>query len=303
MYYVSLLIATTEVKNINDNNLKSFVMLIILFLSIVGMAHAQHLTTDMASVQANASINSHTNRPFLRVGYDEQPPFQYTDAEGQVVGINIARMRAILEEADVPFRFYPYPWKRIVHLIESGDLDVGMGASRLPDREKFALFSNEIFTHGSNALFVKNKYVDLFENFESLSMLQNLSIKIAIRRGASYSDEYEALLAEPAFQEKIVPITNTGQAIKLAISNRVQGFISPPEIAAFEFNKACVAGKFTEVYDLLAKESPAAYLMYSKLTVSAERVQQIDIAMRKVDSASSKYNTYSMPENPACPNF
>ena len=162
----------------------------------------------------------------LRIGYDYQPPYRYTDENLNAVGIDIDRISAILDAAGVSYSFHPYPWKRILLNIERGSIDIALSAGRLKEREKYALFSNSIFRYGSNALFVSNEYIEHFANFDELSDLKPLPVWIGVRRAASYSDEYEKLLEDTVFAEKLVVLNDIPQSIKLALSKRIQGFIA-----------------------------------------------------------------------------
>jgi polar amino acid transport system substrate-binding protein len=238
----------------------------------------------------------------LRIGYDNQPPFRFSNAQKVAQGIDIARISAILDHAGIEYEFQEYPWNRILRLLEVGDVDVAMAAAKLKEREVFAWFSNEVFNYGENVLVVKPEIVPAFENESSLSSLLIMDIKIGVRRATSYSDEYEALLSNPTFLSKIVQLSGVSQAIQLTLAGRISGFIAPPSIIAFETMKACLENNFVEVYDLLAKENSETFLMFSKKTVSIDTVNKIDKSMRALNSMGDQYNNeYTLPSFD-CPN-
>jgi ABC-type amino acid transport substrate-binding protein len=147
---------------------------------------------------------------------------------------------------------------------------------------------------------VKPEVAASFKNILSLDAIKEMDVKIGMRRGASYSDEYEALLFDPVFASKLVTLSNARQAIQLTNAGRIAGFIGNPQIIKFEAMKACIESEYEQVYDLLANENSETYLIYSKKTVDVPLVTRIDSAMREVDSASDKFNENYIPPSFSC---
>lgn len=224
----------------------------------------------------------------LKIGYDEQPPYRYTVNE-KAVGVDINRVSAALDTAGIKYSFHPYPWKRILRNIELGKLDIALSAGKLEERLVYAHFSTSVFRYGSNALFVNNEFAPEFAGFKQLADLRKLPFLIGVRRAASYSDEYEALLQDELFIERLVNLNDTEQAIRLAMSNRIQGLIASPHIVDYELKKSCLYDQFTQVYDLSQLQKIETFLMFSRETVSTEIVEKIDAAMLAVDSPSEQF--------------
>lgn len=232
----------------------------------------------------------------LKIAYDNQAPYRFTNSQGRAEGIDIARISAILDQAGIEYEFQEYPWKRILRLIQTGEIDLGMGAGKLEEREDYAWFSDEVFKKGSNVLVVKQAVAESFVAMSSLSSLRNMDIRIGVRRGMSYSDEYESLLSDPLFTSRLVSLTSISQAIELTSVGRISGLIAPPKIIEFEAMKACINNDLVQVYDLLVEEDANTYVIYSKKTVSPETVSKIDVSMRKLNSDSAKFEQdYVLP--------
>ena len=185
-----------------------------------------------------------------------------------------------MDEADIEYEFYRFPWKRIVRHIETGELDIAMAAAKLKERQQFAFFSEEIFKLSSNVLFVRKNYAQQFDEFNSLSLLSTIPAKIGVMRGTSYSDEYQLLLSDQGFVERLVTLNDVRQAANLAIMGRIAGFIATKEVALYELALRCESHNFIEVYDLLKNESTASFLMYSKKTITKALVNKIDETMK-----------------------
>ena len=236
----------------------------------------------------------------LKIGYDEVAPFRFTNGNNQAVGYDINRVSAILDAANIQYRFYPSPWKRTLRDIELGRLDMALSAGKIKGREAYALFSTSVFNVGLSALFVRNDYASDFSDFSALSDLNNMKVLIGVRRGASYSDEYDALLQEPLFVDNLVNLNDTDQAIRMAMTGRIQGLIASDEDIEHKLKELCLQNQFSLIYDLSQSEEIESFLMFSKKTVSADIVKRIDDAMLAVDSPSDKYKTSVEFDYPDC---
>lgn len=55
----------------------------------------------------------------LRIVTEEWPPYNYTNDNGKVVGAATAKVRWILEQADIDYTLESYPWARAIDLASS----------------------------------------------------------------------------------------------------------------------------------------------------------------------------------------
>lgn len=249
---------------------------LILFLLLFGHS------SNLFSYSQDTEYPEFTKTATLRIGYDDSPPNRYTNKDGNPKGYDIEHLSNILDAANIDYQFYSYPWKRIVRHIETGQLDIAMAAAKLEEREKFAFFSEEIFKLSSNILFIEKSYTEQFKELNTLSLLPSIPAQIGVMRGTSYSDEYQSLLSDPDFVEKLVALNDVRQALNLAITGRIAGFIATKEVALYELALRCQSHNFVEVYDLLKNESTASFLMYSKKTISRDLVNKIDQVMKRL---------------------
>lgn len=224
----------------------------------------------------------------LKIGYDERPPHRYTDVEGNPSGRDIEYLSNVLDTANIPYAFYSYPWKRVLMYIQSGQLDVAMSAGNTAERRTYAHFSHEVFSSSDNVLFLKDSLAAQVPELTSLSQLAEMRVKIGVTRGSSYSDEYELLLKNQNFVDRLVHLKTVDQTLQLALSDRISGFIASEELAQYELRLRCASNDFVPVYNLLENESKASYLMYSKKTVSPQLVEKIDRAMRQIGPNNHK---------------
>ena len=247
---------------------------LIIFLLLFGYS------SNLYSYSQDSGSQEFSKTGTLRIGYDDRPPSGYTDEDGNPKGYDIEYLSKILDAANIDYQFYRYPWKRIVRHIENGQLDIAMAAAKLEERQEFAFFSDEIFKLSSNILFIHKNYTEQFEPFDALSELSSIPAQIGVMRGTSYSDEYQLLLPDPNFGKKLVALNDVRQALNLAITGRIAGFIATKEVGLYELALRCQSHNFVEAYDLLKNESTASFLMFSKKTISRDLVNKIDQVMK-----------------------
>jgi polar amino acid transport system substrate-binding protein len=64
----------------------------------------------------------------LEVGIKPAPPFVMQDRNGQWTGISVDLWRAVAEELDIAYTLQPYDLNDLLLALESGTIDVGVGA-------------------------------------------------------------------------------------------------------------------------------------------------------------------------------
>lgn len=254
-------------------------------------------TLLMVIIAFFTNMSGAETQTLFKVGYDLQAPHRFTDSDGNAVGTDIERIKRIFEHTNIRLEFYEFPWKRILKLVETGQLDIAMAAANIPQRKRFAFFSDEAFKYGASQLFIKNDLKEQYPKFNSLSDLISTDLVIAIRQGASYSDEYDLLNENQDFKNRLLPIRTIAQAIRLAQKGRIDGMITNHEMLDWEFFTTCKDNIFYAAYDLSAAESLSSFLMFSKQTVTKEQVESVNQAMKLVKPSEltfdvSKFNTH-----------
>ena len=108
---------------------KTLIFLLAMLLSATGARAA--VATDAVCPQP------------LRVHLDLHAPSAYQDASGQLRGMDVELVSAIMQAAGCQIRWHvtPMTGARIVKSLQDGQIDLMIRASKNPDRERFARFS------------------------------------------------------------------------------------------------------------------------------------------------------------------
>jgi PAS domain S-box-containing protein len=83
------------------------------------------------------------NNPVIRLGYDiDYPPVEYTDKDGNYLGISAEYMTLIAEILNVSIEpAAPQSWQATIDAAKVGDLDILSAVARTPQREDYLLFT------------------------------------------------------------------------------------------------------------------------------------------------------------------
>lgn len=145
----------------------------------------------LAALIAPASVMA---REVLVFGYDEDYPPWEKNTAGVPTGINIDIMKIVAEKLDVEIRFAPYPFKRVLALLKTGDIDMAGGLEKKPERILFVDFlepayqkTRKVFVMKKSSTKVLEKYADLY------------SLKVGLRAGTKHFEPFDS-------DEKIVKV-------------------------------------------------------------------------------------------------
>lgn len=208
----------------------------------------------------------------LQVGWELWFPYQYRNSQQDLVGLDFEILNTILAKTDYKVAYTELPWKRHLHYIKTGQLDVAMGASYNEERLRYAMFT-QAYRQETVNLFVKKGTVKAIK-LNSLSDLISSEYMIGIESGYYYGEEYQALMKNSEFREHISEVVDIEENVTLLMQGHIDGLlVDPATIKAFS-KKYQMNDEF-EQHTLSIYQS-AIHFMFSKASVSPETVQTID---------------------------
>lgn len=226
------------------------------------------------------NVYAHKN---LRVGYEEWPPFQMRqEGEKGATGIDIHLTSKILELAGFSPEFHFFPWKRSLHLLKSGGLDVVMVAGISEERREYAHFSSEFYRPNFNVMFVRKDKLSVFSDVNALSDLLNKDVKIGVTLGTLYSSDYQKLRDDPVFHSKLVLSERYSRNLDLLLLGRIDAFFTSEIGGRQLISQRGLENEVVKHLVLNPDTGLSTRLMFSKKTVTPEQVLLIDEAMRKL---------------------
>jgi polar amino acid transport system substrate-binding protein len=219
----------------------------------------------------------------LTAGWELWYPYQYTvqdDSQGNeqdkaLTGLDIEIFKIIIQQAKLSVAYKELPWKRHVQQIESGDVQLAMGASKSDQRSKFSYFSLPYRTETVKLFVPKGKAIDIKLN--SLERLSHSKYMIGIEGGYYYGEKYQRLSKSTSFQSHINEVIDIEQNINLLNKGHIDGFLADPVTLAAYIKQHKLEQEF-EAHPLEIYQTDI-HIMLSKKSTSFELLNTINEAI------------------------
>ena len=217
----------------------------------------------------------------MTIGWEPSPPYQWRNENGELTGLDIDVISAVLSKAGYAFEFKKLPWSRILKsAIKNGEIDIAMGATKTLEREAFVHYSDIAYAPWDSVLLVLDDNLGKFSQVKRLSDIINTPYTLGITRGHIYSNEYSELLNNPNFSEKLYTSQREDLAIKMLLSKRVDAVLASSISILHNMMHWQETQKIRSVFFLKNdKEGAGSYFIFSKKSVSKEDLATINQAL------------------------
>lgn len=219
----------------------------------------------------------------LSVGWELWYPYQYRNKEQKLIGLDFDVFNKIIEHAGLSVNYTELPWKRHVHYIKTGDMDVAMGSSMTKEREAFAHFSTPYRVEKVNLFVLKGKSKSI--QLDNLSSLINSDYMIGIESGYYYGEYFLTLNKLSEFQSHISEVIDLEDNVKLLLKGHLDGILVDPVSMNAFVKKYQLEGKF-EQHNMPVYQDDI-YLMLSKKSVSIDTVILINKSIETLKNNGS----------------
>ena len=210
--------------------------------------------------------------------WSDMPPYAFKDAQGTIQGLHINLAQEALKRLGCSVKLVEMPWARAILDLERGKLDLLAGAANTKERESFALFSRA--TNSARTVMFVSRNSKWHTRFQRLSDILGTDFRLAVRRGSTYSDEYDTLLKNPEFVKHLSFVTAPQSGMRMIAAGRVDGHLGD-ELGGLHFVKTL--GLSNEVQlSTLAVSKDADHIAFSKATHDAAFVQRFNEALRRM---------------------
>lgn len=215
----------------------------------------------------------------LKMGLDPYEPYQFSDMDGQIRGLDVELVQAIASESGCALSFVQQDWTNLLAGVRSGEIDLLSGASRNADRERYANFSapyrDEVF-----ALFVLREDAGKWQAAGFDELVAAKAMRVGITDGYLYNDAVNALLDDPARAGQFVASSMSEVHIGNLLDHKVDGVLEDPfVVAAILRRKNLGDAVVRSPLDFGAKP---VHLMFSKQSVPADTVTRFDAALARL---------------------
>ena len=143
------------------------------------------------------------------------PPYQFTDADGNLTGYSIEVVEALMDEVHIDGKIKLYPWARAFKLAKDRKNTLIFSIARTPEREAHFHWLGKLHNESYTFLALKNNPHIKADNLETLK-----SFSVAVSR-SSVVDQTLTNLSFP----KIERTADLTQSLKMLFHNRVDMII------------------------------------------------------------------------------
>ncbi|MCE2572735.1 substrate-binding periplasmic protein [Motilimonas eburnea] len=237
------------------------------------------LLLNIAFANANSSINADCHQSPLIWGWIDWPPFIYQQADGEFKGIDYQIISKVMAKisCEVTLSSYPIPWRRQLAWLEVGQIAMMNGASKTPEREKYAYFSIP-YRSESVSLFIRKADLET-RSISHLSQLLDSNIhSLGYSKGSYYGEEFAQLLNQAEFAKRLYSdfdINNFHRLSNARLDAVIADSISGAAlIKQLELSDQIIAMPGMKIV------TGDIHIMFSKKVVSLALIEQVNQAIK-----------------------
>jgi polar amino acid transport system substrate-binding protein len=208
-------------------------------------------------------------------------PYQGMSVDGQFTGIDMDIVKAIFDDMGCSMEFVKMPWKRALISVQNGNIDLTMGASVLPEREKYAVFSLP-YRDESFSIFLE-KGGNVKYRINEIEDIMKYKIKLGTVRGYYYGPEFEAAMKNPKFRKYIEEVHDDEANIRKMEKGRIKACLINYYVGVFLLKKCDLMDKLE--HSPFTLKSGTIHVMFSKKTVSPDIIRRFNESLTKLKNS------------------
>lgn len=249
-------------------------LVVVMFLTLTGCKPAIQDAAPPATEAAAAIEQPACN---MTMGMDAWEPYQYVSVGNTVSGLDVELVQAVAEGMQCKLDVVQGSWLELLTLLKGGEVDFVLGASKTPDREEFAYFS-EPYREERFQLYVRQGQADL--PFTDIKGFIAAGHKVGIVNEYFYGDEVAALYADEAHKDKFVGAIISELNMARLLDEEIDGLLEDSFVGASILRRKGL-DKYIQPHSISLGASDV-YVMFSKSSVTEQQVQQFNRALQQL---------------------
>ncbi len=219
----------------------------------------------------------------LKAGLDQWAPYQYQDSHNRPAGLDVDLLRLYGRLAGCRIEFQPLPWSRQLRELRRGQLDLLPGASRTPDRRRFAHFSQP-YRKETMRLFMTAQAFAKY-HFKTFRQMVPARFRLGVTLGYYYGDSFRSAMHNPAFRALVVKVPDMSQNFRMLEAGHVEGAIADSLVGDYWIRKLKLQGRI--VVAPMTVNDDDIYMMFSRKTVTPALVRRFNQAIRQATESGA----------------
>ncbi|MFN4290044.1 MAG: substrate-binding periplasmic protein [Permianibacter sp.] len=213
----------------------------------------------------------------LVMGWDPYEPYQFADSDGNVRGLDVELVSEMAKDAGCSLSFVQKDWAGLIGDLRAGTVSILAGASRVAEREAFALFSQP-YRQETFSLYVRAGENDRWQASSLAELVGgDKKMRIGITDGYVYGSELEQLLDDAALSPQFISAPFSEAHAANMLENKIDGMLEDPFVAAAMISRKKLSDDI--VRSGFQIKTGEVSLMFSKASVAPETVAAFDKAL------------------------
>jgi len=217
------------------------------------------------------------------VGWELWYPYQYHSNKQQLTGLDIDIFNAVIKQAGLKVNYTELPWKRHLHYLKTGDMDIAMGASYNEERAKYAHFTEPYRLEIVKLYVRKGQAKNIVLNH--LNELGKSRYMIGVEGGYYYGKNYQDLMRDTEFQAHINEVIDLEENVSLLLKGHLDGFLVDPVAMKAFVEKYKLNNEFEQHPMIIYQDG--IHIMLSKKSVDKENLTKINQAITTLKNNGS----------------
>jgi hypothetical protein len=220
----------------------------------------------------------------IAVLYHERPPYYVTGPLG-IYGLCVDPVKKAFSKADINADWVKMPAARQMEMLRSNAPDIcAIDWFKMPEREKFAVYSQAIYQDTSMIALARADNLHLISGHPLARTLKNRDVTFLRKDGYSYGRYIDDMILEHAPRQEITTAENIGMLKIIHDGLADYFFISEEEAAELIRTSGLLSETFQFIRFPDVPEGNKRYLLFSKST-DKRIVDRVDAAIIQVRAA------------------
>ena len=212
------------------------------------------------------------------LGFDVWEPYQYVDVSGNVGGLDVELIKAVVKEMGCDITYRQGTWIRSLDKLRNGEVDMLLGASKTKAREEYALFSDP-YRIEEFSLYIR-KDDEVHRDYQTIDTFIENGSRIGVVDGYYYGPLISMLLDGTATSKSFMTSIIGELNVARLLDQDIDGFLEDSFIGASILRRKGLSDYI--VAHGLTIQTGDVYVMFSRESVTAEQVVDFNAALAKV---------------------
>ncbi|RUO32866.1 substrate-binding periplasmic protein [Aliidiomarina sanyensis] len=223
---------------------------------------------EMTDVQA-----SHCQ---LTMGFESWEPYQYLSPGGEVGGVDFEIAQQAFSHMNCTLRVEQGSWMELLELLQNGDIDFLMGASRTEAREQFAYFSVP-YRDEQFSLFVRGDRRNRFDQ-STVEEFVAAGYRVGVVNEYYYGEELQSLMYDSDYTSQFIGSMINELNVARVLDGEIDGFLEDNLVASSIIRRRGLGALIDQ--HAISLPSTEVYVMFSRASVDDEFVEQFNDALQ-----------------------